>query len=321
VQIKAADDQTAAIAALTALRARPDLPAASARLIDQEIKNITAGARGEREAAYDLEFFAGSSKNVMTIHDLRLEFEGQVAQIDHLIITRLLVVWVCESKHFAEGVTINEQGEWLASYRGRSRGLGSPVEQNRRHVALLNDMFAKDAVELPTRLGFKLVPQVRSLVLISKNARIARPLNWRRLPGLDTVIKSDQLVTTIDQAAASAIERGIKGDDILPLLRAVGSETIERLARSLVALHKPIAVDWTARFAVADAPSPRRQVAPVPRTSPTEQAAGTCAECGTGVSPKVAAFSELNRDRFGGRLLCYKCQRKSGPGTRHQRPS
>ena len=52
----------------------------------------------------------------MVIHDLRLEVDGRVAQIDHLIIDRFLTVWVCESKHFAEGVGVDEHREWVALY-------------------------------------------------------------------------------------------------------------------------------------------------------------------------------------------------------------
>ena len=47
--------------------------------------------------------------------------------MDHLIITRLLEIWVCESKHFAEGVAINERGKWSAFHGRQLRGI--PSEQ------------------------------------------------------------------------------------------------------------------------------------------------------------------------------------------------
>ena len=92
---------------------------------------------GERDAAYAIEFHYGANKNRMTIHDLRIELDGRVAQIDHLIINRLLDIWVCESKHFSEGVAVDEHGEWVAFYDHRPYGIPSPVEQNRRHIAVL----------------------------------------------------------------------------------------------------------------------------------------------------------------------------------------
>ena len=114
MQIKLADDKQPQLDALEALLTRPDVDGATRRRIEQEIRMIRAGVSGEREAAYEIEFHLGSHKNQMTIHDLRIECDGRVAQIDHLIINRLLDIWVCESKHFAEGVAINDHGEWVA---------------------------------------------------------------------------------------------------------------------------------------------------------------------------------------------------------------
>jgi len=64
-----------------------------------------------------------------------------VAQIDHLLINRLLDIWVLESKHFAEGVSINDHGEWTGFSGGRPYGMASPIEQNRKHVAVLEQVL------------------------------------------------------------------------------------------------------------------------------------------------------------------------------------
>ena len=111
MQLKSVDDKQPQIDALEALLLRPDVDAATRRRIEQEIRMIGAGVSGERDAAYEIEFHLGSHENQMTIHDLRIECGGRVAQIDHLIINRLLDIWVCESKHFAEGVAINSVSE------------------------------------------------------------------------------------------------------------------------------------------------------------------------------------------------------------------
>ena len=99
--IKSADDKQPQIDALEALLARSDVDAQTRRRIEQEVRMIRAGASGERDATYEIEFHLATNKNQMTIHDLRIECDGRVAQIDHLIINRLLDIWVCESKHFA----------------------------------------------------------------------------------------------------------------------------------------------------------------------------------------------------------------------------
>ena len=67
----------------------------------------------------------------MTIHDLRLEVDGRVAQINHLIIDRVLTIWVCESTHFSEGVAVDDFGE---------------CAEQLRKLVLVDGVFAEPAV-------------------------------------------------------------------------------------------------------------------------------------------------------------------------------
>ncbi len=60
--IKAADDKTKDIEALKALAARPDASADTRKTIEQEIRNIQSGIKGEAEAAYEIEFYYGASQ-------------------------------------------------------------------------------------------------------------------------------------------------------------------------------------------------------------------------------------------------------------------
>jgi hypothetical protein len=307
VQIKAADDKQPQIDELNALAARPDVDAATRRQIETEIRTIRAGAAGERDAAYEIEFHFGAEPNRMTIHDLRLEVDGRVAQIDHLIIDRVLTIWVCESKHFSEGVAVDDLGEWTGFSGRRPYGTGSPIEQNRKHIAVLSDVFGKRLVEPVKRLGFTIHPELRSLILVSKDARITRPktkAGRARVEGLDMVIKVDQLMQVISAASEA---RGLK---VAP--RIVGTDTIERVARQLVALHRPLSVDWAARFGVGATPAaaPILEPSPTKATEPDQVSVAACHSCGRGVSAKVVQYCVDQADRFAGRILCYTCQRQ-----------
>ena len=64
-----------------------------------------------------------------------------MANIDHLILDRLLELWVCETKSFAEGVAINSHGEWERLAGDQRSGMPSPIEQNKRHMAVLRQVF------------------------------------------------------------------------------------------------------------------------------------------------------------------------------------
>jgi hypothetical protein len=319
VLIKSADDRQGDIEALTSLLARPDLYDSTRQKIEQEIRTIRAGINGEREAAYHIDSHYGDSTRSVILHDLRIEVEGRAAQIDHLLITRFLDAWVFESKHFAEGVGVNEQSEWVAYWKGRPYGIASPIEQNRNHIAILKKAFDRGIVELPKRLRVRLKPQMHSIILVSSGARISRPKSraaQARVDGLDSVIKVDQLATIIDKK----IEETSTLSSIGAVARVVGMDTLEDVGRQLVALHKPIQIDWAARFGLSSTstvpPSAVQPPAVQPPVSAASPIAGrSCASCGSLVSPKVAAYCAANAERFGGRTLCFDCQRRSTDPT------
>ncbi|PKN12574.1 MAG: hypothetical protein CVU69_05935 [Deltaproteobacteria bacterium HGW-Deltaproteobacteria-4] len=60
-----------------------------------------AGVRScNQNSAYYLDFNYKDSQNWAANHDLRIEHRGRVAQIDHLLINRLLDIFVLESKNY-----------------------------------------------------------------------------------------------------------------------------------------------------------------------------------------------------------------------------
>jgi hypothetical protein len=307
VQIKAADGREADLAVLRGLLGRQDVDAPTGRRIEHEIRSIAAGVSGERDAAYEIEFHYGKRTNRATIHDLRLEVDGRVAQIDHLVIDRLLTIWVCESKHFTEGVAVNDHGEWSRFWGGRPSGIPSPVEQNRKHITVLRDVFDQGLVDLPRRLGVRLQPDIRSVVLVSNGARISRPRSKTAAAaaGLDQVIKVERLKGLIDD--------DLDARHFTTLRRVVGEETVQRIGRELAALHRPAPpTDWAARFGLVPETSPatpRPAARQAAKSGRGRDSGKVCASCGIAVSVGVARYAEEHADRFGGRILCMRCQR------------
>lgn len=305
MQIKAADGRHEDVLELEKLLGRLDVAQTTRRRIEAEIRNIQAGERGERDAAFEIEFYFGPSENWATIHDLRIEVGELVAQIDHLIINRLAEIWVCESKSFAGGVSINDHGEWSRWWHGRPEGMASPIEQNKRHIHLLQRAFEERLAPLPRRLGLApMKPRLRSLILVSNGARVSRPRS--PIDGFDEVIKAEQLKTRI-----------LDEFDKLPardIARVIGKEGLEQFARGLAALHQPGSVDWATRFGLSKTESPRgeEKTSDSSETSPTPAGPrrwlvkydGPCSACGrmlTKGSPAVW-------DRRSNRMFCLDCR-------------
>ena len=314
--IKFADDKQIQLSAIKSLLTHPDADATKKKRIEQEIRNIQAGIRGEEEAAYEMKVHYGDSKNWMIIHDLRIEHGDLVAQIDHLVINRFLEMWVCESKHFSEGVAINEHGEFSAFFGSKPYGVPSPIEQNNKHILILKRFFDSGVIKLPTRLGFTIKPDLKSLVLVSKHARICRPK--AKIDGLNCIIKNDQFFKTIDKA---------NDDNNNPLLltKVVSQDTIEALAREIVRLHKPIQFNWPAKFGLSLAAQsvvtqaseehqpPKQTISPEPipaaEESPKLGQKLICHSCSASVTYNVAKFCWFNKPKFGGNIYCMACQK------------
>ena len=307
--LKSADNKTKDLETLESLLRHPGAAARTHQLIEREIRNIRAGMKGEAEVAYELDFHF-KSRNWLVIHDLRIEHDGRVAQIDHVLLNRFLHMYVCESKRFSEGVAINEQGEFAAFFNHKPYGVPSPIEQNKRHIIVLEDLFRNNVIQLPRRLGLTLKPTLESFVLVSKSARISRPKS--PVPGLENVLKSDQFVSRIDL--------DLKSDSPLSMAKLIGQDTLEDLGRQLVALHSPISVNWAAKFGLESASPARAEDSAAPVQTPSAAGADAdsgetkkgsklvCSGCGVPVSYAVAKFCWSKR-RFGGNVCCMACQK------------
>ncbi len=195
--IKEADSRQEDIDTLEILLNHPQAGLDTKKLITQEIKNIRSGVKGEKEAAYEMRVRFKDNRNWFVIHDLRIEVNGLIAQIDHLIINRFMEVYVCESKRFFEGIAINEQMEFSAFYGGKPYGIPSPIEQNKKHVSVLQNLFESGLVKLPKRLGLLIKPKYIKYVLVSKHAIISRPR--KKAKDLDSIVKTDQFISHIDK--------------------------------------------------------------------------------------------------------------------------
>lgn len=310
MQIKAADGRQPDILALEHLLGRTDVPGATRKRIEAEIRQIQAGERAERDAAYQIELYFGNWQNWATIHDLRIEVGGLTAQVDHVVINRLADVWVCESKSFAEGVSVNEYGEWSRWHHGRPEGMPSPIEQNRRHIHLLERVFEEGLAPLPRRLGLAAMkPRFHSLVLVSDNAQIKRPR--KKIDGLDQVIKAEQLRTRLFEAFDATPPRDLS--------RVIGKEGLGQFARGLAALHRPATFDWVARFGLT--PSlPREEAAHLDSAEPPDAATparpprpwlvkydGPCSSCGALLRKGSEAIWD-NRQR---KMFCLACPERA----------
>lgn len=240
--------------------------------IESELRNLRAGLKAEKDAAYLIDFHYKDSPTFAIIHDLRLEVEGRTAQIDHLVIHRTMHLFVLETKNFHAGLKITDDGEFLRwnDFKQTYEGMPSPIAQNERHVVVVNALLKQ--LPMPTRLGVRLQPKITPLVLVSTNARIERSSRF----DCSGVIKADIL--------DKAIGREFEQQNVLgAVARLIGTDTLEEFARSIAAEHQPVKRDYAARFPAAARNSTRRSEEQAasgrPEGSPASKGSDTVPDC------------------------------------------
>jgi Nuclease-related domain len=288
------DDVAPQLAELELLLKTPGLRKDQREDIENELWMVRAGAKGEAEAAYHINFGWKDGKNSAVIHDLRIDHNGRVAQIDHLIIMRTLDFHVIESKGFGTEVRISEAGEWETRTRFGWRGIPSPIEQNRRHVEVLRS-FIEDNGLVPNKLGISIPLNFHNWVLVSPHCQIRRT----GAEG-DRVVKMDMFEKRFEQWMD---KKGVL-DVLASMSKLVSTETVEQLAQALLAAHKPATFNFAAKFGIQPV-----EVNDDSRFAPPDPAAVKCESCSTILEPKVVNFCRLNSKRFGGRKFCQKCQK------------
>ncbi len=275
-------------------------------LIERELKAKKGGIYGEEDSAYYINFYFGNSRNWAVIHDLRLEHKRQVAQIDHLLINRVFDIYVLESKNYSYKLKISPEGEFQAYYGREYIGIPSPVEQNKRHIHLL-DLFLKHHDILPKRMGISIRPRFKNLVLVSPKAIINRP------PGskfdASSVIKADTLRTKIDRE----VDKWNPLADLATLSKVCSFSTLMEAARRLAAFHKPLKVDFRTKFEVHShlpvSSEMKKDLENIKKKASLEPSKYFCANCRKPISQRVAKFCWENKGKFGGRAYCFDCQK------------
>jgi hypothetical protein len=304
--VKRADDKTAALAVLESLHLRAD--SKRQKLIEDELRNVRAGIKGEQESAYLIDFDFRDSEITSVIHDLRLELGGRVAQIDHLVIHRTHKFYVLETKSFSHGLKITDEGEFLRwnDWKKTYEGMASPIEQNRRHAEVLRYVLE--------RLGYS-NPEIESFVLISPSARIDRS----KLHPCPEVVKADQFTTAFKSRFLASLNS--VGGLIGGVSKALFGDSAGVIAEKLVRLHKPIAIDYEAKFGMRGVPAgageiQRAQVVAAPQ-APVQSVTGrastaetksesvidgpTCKSCGSG-------RLSVEYGKFGYYFKCKACE-------------
>ena len=335
--IKAADDKSRRLQLLKDLQQSSQITPSQRTWLREEWTRTQRGLQGERDAAHYIDSHYKDSELLAVLHDVRLVVDGEVAQIDHLLINRMLHFFLFETKCFSGEVHINEQGEFTVTYPGERRlGIESPIEQSIRHERILAKTLER--LGITGRAGTQ--PSFHHAVLMHPKAVIHRP-DAQRFDS-SNVIKADQIETWrqryvnqeigLVRVLASAVNlhsldtlrewgeklaRQHRPADLMALPEFMKPRAAPQASPAPLATSQGVAFASPKGPALAGAsayPAPESSASPpsaLPAAAPPDDALRrklVCVACGSKISFAEGKFCWNQADRFGGFQYCRQHQ-------------
>ncbi|MFM2276113.1 MAG: hypothetical protein RL211_1985 [Pseudomonadota bacterium] len=174
-----------------------------------------AGRRAEEQIAHYLRRFFGKRDDVDVLHGLRIELDGEVAQMDHLVLHPYGML-IVESKSVSGKVQIKDDGQWVRWYADNSKGMRSPIKQAQMQGLLLRDLLSEKVKQKGVfdNVGFDV------LVAVSDEGLIL----WPKEGPLPEVCKADQVPDRIEAHIQRLRAAGHERPLLTPeYLRVIGS--------------------------------------------------------------------------------------------------
>ena len=190
------------------------------------------GFDNEKQVAYLIDFHYKDIESSIVMHDVRLDYNGRTAQIDHLIISHGFV-FVIESKMYSGSLEIVSDS-WVVDYGAKKISIPSPVKQNERHIKVLMDIFENENIFPASRY----TPSCINAVVISNKTIIngQRPDevvyadsfdDWEKKAKIKWLVKNSlKLFTFKEQMSADEVQASAKRLLVFDTLKSLTSEVV-----------------------------------------------------------------------------------------------
>lgn len=159
-------------------------------IIERDIMLQRQGISGENNVYYELK---NSFMPMLCLHDVRIEHDNYVAQLDFVVITNKFLA-VLETKKLNGDITVNRDGDFIRTIRTRrgkefKEGIYSPITQNTRHLKIVKELLSK-------KLNINKIP-LKSLVVIANPKSI---INKDKCPNdiKYSLYKCDQVIKQLE---------------------------------------------------------------------------------------------------------------------------
>jgi len=156
---------------------------------------LLAGEEAEKQLAHYLKRAFKKRDDCFVINDLRVTYDGEVAQIDHLIVSPYGLV-IIESKSCHSTIIVDEFNRWARTFNDKAEGMKSPVLQAIEQGKVVRELLRANVENLLGKMllgslqkGFAYCPFL-VYVSVSDSGIIAQQIDVPELYKADEVSKA-----------------------------------------------------------------------------------------------------------------------------------
>ena len=209
-------------------------PSPKKEMVERDMAYVKQGLEGEKNVYFELK---NSFLPILCLHDIRLEYEGYVAQFDFIVISNKFLC-ILETKKLNGDIEITSDGDFIRTIKGydgrfiKKEGMYSPISQNERHLNILKEILGKEklVVTLP----------VKSLVVMANPKTI---LNKSKCSNAiqKSIYKYDQVIKFL---------KDLQNDKTN--VKNILEKSMYAISDYLIKNNKPLQIDYSAKFGLTD---------------------------------------------------------------------
>lgn len=206
----------------------------SRKFIEQDIKKLKYGQAGENKVYYELK---NSFIPIICMHDLRLNYRGNVAQIDFLVLTSKYI-YVIECKNLMGDISITQDGEFIRYIKDSQgkfvskQGMYSPIAQNERHINIIKEILSNE-LKYKNKLS-----RIESLIVTANpNTIISKKYAPKHIA--ENIIRYDQIIDKI---------KGNQNDKKIDWIFI--EEDMRKIANCILKFHREEKIDYEKKYGV-----------------------------------------------------------------------
>lgn len=200
--------------------------------IEKDIMLLKYGIDGENNVYFELK---NSFLPILCLHDVRIEYDDYVAQLDFVVISNKFTC-ILETKKLSGNISIDQDGNFVRTIRNKNgreykEGIYSPVTQNTRHVDILKHVLSKE-LKINNMPILSLVVMANPKTIIKK---VKCPAEIEK-----TLIKFDQLKATLEKYQNDKANQ-----------YNLSEKDMYSIAELLTKLNKPVDMNFETKYQLA----------------------------------------------------------------------